>query len=121
MDKKIELITFQENSTIKEVMAGIDKGSLRIAVIVGKTRRLVGVATDGDIRRALLSGKRLDSKIKEVMHKNPITALEGTPATKLLETMLAEDILQIPIVDHEGKSSRYCIVIRTADDSPIKS
>lgn len=103
MDKKIELITFQEDSTIKEVMEGIDKGSLRIAVIVGKTRRLIGVATDGDIRRALLSGKRLDSKIKEVMHKNPITALEETPATELLETMLAEDILQIPIVNREGR------------------
>jgi perosamine synthetase len=102
VDKKIGLITFRGNSTIKEVMQGIDRGSLRIAIIVDETKRLIGVATDGDIRRALLSGKKLTSPIQEVMRLNPIIALEGTPAKELLEMMLAKDLLQIPIVDNEG-------------------
>jgi perosamine synthetase len=102
VNKKIGLITFRGNNTIKEVMGGIDKGSLRIAIIVDNEERLVGVATDGDIRRALLSGKKLNSPIHEVMHINPTIASEGTPATELLEMMLEKDILQIPVVDHKG-------------------
>lgn len=99
MDNKIETILLQENDTIKEAMEHINEGGMGIALIVAKNRKLLGVATDGDIRRALLSGKKLNSPIKNIMATNPVTASQATPATELLEIMVEKGIQQIPIVD----------------------
>lgn len=99
MDNKIETILLQENDTIKEAMEHINEGGMGIALIVAKNRKLLGVATDGDIRRALLSGKKLNSPIKNIMATNPVTASQATPATELLEIMVEKGIQQIPIVN----------------------
>ncbi len=102
MDKRIDQITFQEQNTIKEVMEGIDKSGFKLALIVDGNKKLLGVASDGDIRRALLSGRPLTTPIGEIMQKNPITATEGTPTTELLEIMLKKNIQEIPIINKKG-------------------
>ena len=52
----------------------IQKSGLRIALVVGKDNKLQGTLTDGDVRRALISGMTMSVDISEVMNKNPITA-----------------------------------------------
>lgn len=103
MNKKIESIIIGENYTIKKAMEHIEKSGIRIVLVVNNKKNLLGVATDGDIRRALLSGKDFSLAIKNIMVKNPITAIEGTPATQLLELMIEGGIQEIPIVDVQGK------------------
>ncbi|MFC2006417.1 DegT/DnrJ/EryC1/StrS family aminotransferase, partial [Chloroflexota bacterium] len=102
MIKDIQLVTLRESNDIKEAMGRLDKTGLGIILIVNEDKQLVGVATDGDIRRAILAGKNLNTPISEVMHTNPITARKGSPSTELLEIMLGKDIYQIPIVDTSG-------------------
>ena len=102
MDKKIETILIHEHGTIKEAMEGINKSGIGIALVVDKNRTLLGVATDGDIRRALLSGKDLSSPIRNIMVDSPVTAREGTAATRLLEIMLDKGIQEIPITNNDG-------------------
>jgi len=102
MNKKIDPILIQENSTIKEAMECITKAGLRIVLIVDKNKKLLGITTDGDIRRALLSGKDFNTSIKEIMTVNPITAREDTSTTELLEKMLEKGIHEIPVVNKDG-------------------
>ncbi|MFC1931515.1 DegT/DnrJ/EryC1/StrS family aminotransferase [Chloroflexota bacterium] len=102
MIKDIELITLRASEDIKEAMQCIDKAGVRIVLIVNEDKKLIGVATDGDIRRAILAGKNLSTPISEVMHADPVTAQEGTTATELLEVMHEKDIYEIPIVDTSG-------------------
>lgn len=102
MDKRIESIIVEKEKTIKGVMQCIDKSGIGIALVVNRGRKLLGVATDGDIRRALLSGKSFDSSISSVMNTKPTIALEETSASELLDLMLKKSIGQIPIIDTEG-------------------
>lgn len=99
MNKKIDLITLSKESTLIEAMKRIEKSGLGMVAIVDREGKLLGVATDGDIRRALLAKENFTAPIKGVMITNPITAREGTPATVLLETMIEKSIQQIPILD----------------------
>ena len=115
MDKKIDTILIQEYNTIKGAMECIDKSGIGIVLIVDENKRLLGVATDGDIRRALLSGKNFSSPIKNIMVHNAITAKEGTAATRLLEIMLEKGIQEIPIINNEG------IVVDIAQLRELKS
>lgn len=81
----------------------IDNSGLKIALITDDQHGLLGVVTDGDIRRALLAGHDLESKISTFMHKQPRTASYGTERRVLLERLRQEQILHLPIVDEKGQ------------------
>jgi len=105
MNKKINSFVLKRENTIREAMECINKSGVRglkSVFIIDENKKLLGIATDGDIRRALLKSESFNLKIKDVMKKNPITALENTPAKKLLEIMLSNSVQEIPIVDLEG-------------------
>lgn len=102
MDKKIDSIILQKSNTIKEAMECVNKSGFGIVLVINDERKLLGIVTDGDIRRALLSGKNLNTSIKDIMTINPTTAPEKTPAAELLEVMLREGIQEIPIVNKNG-------------------
>ncbi len=60
---EIKLLYIHQHFTIKEAIGVIDKGSAQIAVVVGEEQQLMGIITDGDIRRAILSCVSLDGKV----------------------------------------------------------
>jgi CBS domain-containing protein len=63
-----------------------------------------GVFTAGDLRRALLKGRRLGSPVSRVMNTSPVTALKGTPEAELDVLARARRLGQSPIVlvDEKG-------------------
>ena len=69
-----------------------------MVLIVDSKTQLLGVITDGDIRRALLNNLRLEVALSEVMNTSPICAEVGTPKEQLIETMEQKGILSIPVV-----------------------
>lgn len=88
----IEPILVSPSSTLKNAMQVIDaaphKGSVAgIALVVDDDRRLLGVLTDGDIRRALLRGVSLSSPVSEIMTKEPITVNAKLSASQMLSAI----------------------------------
>jgi len=120
MNKKINNITLRENTTIKQAMECINKTGIRIVLVVDKNKKFLGVATDGDIRRALLVGKNFNTSIKTIMNRNPITASEKTPAAKLLEKMLDKGIQEIPLIDNKGRVVDL-VLLRELKSIPLSS
>jgi perosamine synthetase len=57
------------NNTLLEVMYVINENAKGICFVVDAANSLVGVVTDGDIRRAQLNGVNLDEKIKNILSK----------------------------------------------------
>jgi Predicted pyridoxal phosphate-dependent enzyme apparently involved in regulation of cell wall biogenesis len=83
-------------------MANLDKSGVRGVFVVGDGKKLFGVITDGDIRRALLSGKDLQTKVGEIMNTNMVTSTRQTPADQILDKMIKNGIQLIPIVDDKN-------------------
>ena len=69
MDDEIKKLIVYENITIKNTMKKIDEGGIGIAFILDNNEKLVGIVTDGDIRRAILNGVKIEKPIKEIMNK----------------------------------------------------
>ncbi|MDH4232275.1 MAG: CBS domain-containing protein [Nitrospirota bacterium] len=68
--------------------------------VVNKQMEIVGVVTEYDILGALKDGMSLDGIVAEkIMSKTPITADMDTPAKKLMEMMIENNLTIIPIVD----------------------
>ncbi|MFA0350404.1 CBS domain-containing protein, partial [Vibrio sp. 10N.222.55.C6] len=54
-------------ATIVDALRVIDSEALRIALVVDDEQHLLGVVTDGDIRRGILNSLPLDTPIVEIM------------------------------------------------------
>jgi perosamine synthetase len=120
MNKKLDLITIQQGNSIKRAMEKIDRNALKFVLVVDNVNKLIGIASDGDIRRALLSGKNLETPVRDIMNTNPIIASNDTPPGKLLEMMMDKMIQEIPIVDKEGKVTDIAL-LRELKSIPLSS
>jgi arabinose-5-phosphate isomerase len=60
-------------SSLKDAIEEISNKKVGFTGIVNKEYKLMGILTDGDLRRALLGKKNIDSSIEDCMTKNPIT------------------------------------------------
>ncbi|TMO43812.1 nucleotidyltransferase family protein [Pseudoalteromonas ruthenica] len=96
-----EILMAPEQS-LREALEVINTQASRVVLIVDKQTHLLGVITDGDIRRALLNNLGLEVALSEVMNTSPIYAEVGTPKEQLIETMEQKGILSIPVV-RQGK------------------
>ncbi len=89
-------------NTIREVLAAIDAAELQIALVVDENKKLLGVITDGDVRRGLLAGLTLESAAHKVMNTLfTVATLDMKPSAT--ETLMREKQLRhIPIVNEHG-------------------
>ena len=101
--KNIEKIKITVNTKIKKALKIISDGGNKIAIVVGKEDKLVGIITDGDIRRGFLKGLNINSSIRSVVFKKPIVAKKTDSKQKLLKVALSKKIYQIPIIDKNRK------------------
>jgi len=91
------------NSSIVDAMRVLDGSGLQILIVVDRDRKLLGTVTDGDIRRAILGGKRLDEAISTIMARECAVGREGDSEGTLLGLMRQKELRHIPILDQDGR------------------
>lgn len=96
------------DQSLREVLAIIDKAELQIALVVDEQLRLLGLITDGDVRRALLRGADLQTLARDIMVKNPIVVAPDMKSLAIAKLMQQKNIHHIPVVNEQG------IVVRLA-------
>lgn len=108
MDLAGLLVTRQ--TSIRDVMAILNRNAKGIVLIVDPDRRLIGTATDGDIRRGILANVDVDAPLQVLLdrragteHADPLTAPVGTPDAELLRMMNEHGLRQIPLLDIAGR------------------
>lgn len=95
-------IICKPNSSILQVIQKMNAKKMPIAAIVNAERVLIGIITDGDIRRAYETGIDLDSKIIDFGNLSPkILKLKELPLNpdKLL---FAKNYIAMPVVDENS-------------------
>lgn len=86
-----------------DVIIEISRKRLGCAVVVDVTGRLLGIVTDGDLRRMLEHSTDLSSKsAADMMTKDPMTAWPETLGTTALVMLEEHKRMHLPIVDANG-------------------
>lgn len=88
--------------SIKDAISSLNKTNLQI-VLIQKKQKFLGTLTDGDIRRAIVSGKSINEKINRIMNSSAIFVRQHVSYESAKEIMKERDILQIPILDKKNK------------------
>jgi len=90
----------KEDFSVKEVLYAITRARAGAASVVNNKGRLVGIFTDGDLRRHIDSNINLpELKIKQVMTKNPIVVFGHQLAVEALRKLEEKKIDEVPVVD----------------------
>ena len=97
---KIDEIKINQNASIKQALKVIDKGAIKVAVVLSDDGLLLGMLSDGDIRRALLKGMSLDDSIAGIINKHPVVANINDTKERILELANEKKLHQIPIISN---------------------
>ncbi len=101
--KNYEKIIIAPSATIRQAFEVIDTGAMKIALVIDADRQLLGTITDGDIRRAILTGVGLETSIEGIYCCTPTTCGVNDSKEKILQLAVSHKIFQIPVVDADGR------------------
>ncbi|MGZ5253758.1 MAG: KpsF/GutQ family sugar-phosphate isomerase [Flavitalea sp.] len=100
------------NADLKSIIVSISKGRLGITVVIDENDNLLGVVTDGDLRRMLEKELSFgDIRAIDIMTTGPKTIEPGELAVTALDEMRTHDITQLVVM----KDNQYLGIIHLHD------
>ncbi len=113
-----------QGALMREVLTHIDVNGEGVAVVIGPARRFMGIITDGDIRRAILSNDDFEQTAAEFLAgksgpgpEKPLTASTATPRRKLIEIMDRARVRHIPLLDDGGRVAGLALMSELERDT----
>ena len=104
MHKGDEIPAVAGGAPLKDALLEMSKKGLGMTAVVDARRKLLGIFTDGDLRRALDRDVDLrTAKIDEVMTKNPKTVREDLMAHQALQLMKEHKISALVVLDDANR------------------
>jgi len=97
--KLLKKAVITENSSLRMAMTSIKTTGLNMAIVVNKCNSVVGVVSDGDIRKQLLIDENMDELVTSCMSENFVYILENYEREEVLK-LLDRRISRIPVLDH---------------------
>ena len=95
--KKIPIVS--ENASMKSVIVEMTKKSLGHVAVKNKRNSLIGIITDGDLRRHIKRGL-LDLNVKEIMSSRPVLINKDELVTNTLQKMNTSKITCLFVVNN---------------------
>ncbi|MBL7072356.1 MAG: KpsF/GutQ family sugar-phosphate isomerase [Candidatus Omnitrophica bacterium] len=93
-----------KNTKVRDVLLKITKMRAGSASVVNDEGKLIGIFTDGDLRRHFEDGQDLlNSKVGNIMTKSPVTITQDQLAAEAFKILTAKKIDEIPVVDGQKR------------------
>lgn len=101
--ERIQKKIISADKTIIQTMKLMDEGFTKL-LLVFEGEKFLGIVTNGDLQRAIISNKSFDTPIgKIVSREGKMFAHEGDDREKIKEWMLAKRAELMPVVDSEDQ------------------
>lgn len=114
MRKNTEIPAVNQNSYTPEVLLEITKKSLGCCAVLDDSYKIIGIITDGDLRRAF-SQDFMNLKAKNIMTSNPILIDSNDFALKAVEIMKDKKITNLFVSNKDGDKGKIVGVIHIHD------
>jgi arabinose-5-phosphate isomerase len=104
MRKKSQLPLIHQDAKFSEALIEMTKKCLGCTGIINDNKKLIGIITDGDIRRHI-DHDIISQSVKNIMTKNPITVQESSLAAEALGLMNDKSITSIFVLNDNNDIS----------------
>lgn len=103
MNKYLSQFTISPACSVLDALKCIDRNTKCFAIVIDSDDMVVGLVTDGDIRRAFIAGKNVNDNIMDVARKR-FKSLSTTDSIADATELFKNDTIKfIPIIDEKGK------------------
>lgn len=101
MHKGDEIPVVTQDQPLADALVEMTSKGLGMTGVVDNNGDLVGIYTDGDLRRSLASKVEMDAPINQIMSSNPVTVSADVLAAELVATMKISQIGGILVTQGE--------------------
>ena len=91
-----------QNESLEALLKKVDSAGTQMGFVLDNAQKLVGIVSDGDVRRALLRGENLTTPIENVMNRNPKTSHVNLSRSDLIAILEKNSIQHLPILNDHG-------------------
>lgn len=98
---KLQSAQVHINSNLIEAMKSLRVTGLSLVVVIDDNSKVVGVITDGDVRRSLLQNRNLSGPVRDCMSSHFVSVPKGSRREVVLK-LLDSKIKVIPVLDERG-------------------
>lgn len=103
MRKDLSKFIIGHTSSILDAMHAINDNFSEVIFVRDSGDVIVGVITDGDVRRGLLSGLEMKDSVDRIMSKNFVSVDNSIDRAEALDLMKARDIRHLPVLDEDRR------------------
>ena len=100
---ELQDVITQESASVIDALKVIDANKLGFVIAVDEQEVVQGILTDGDIRRALITGRSIDSSVGDIVNRDFISFTVNDQFDDVIEHLKTEKIKFIPVLDEQGK------------------
>jgi arabinose-5-phosphate isomerase len=91
-----------ETASLRDAVKVLNEKNIGAILIVSHKNKLIGILTDGDIRRLMVKSPGVfEAQVKEVMTASPKTITAESLAADALSIMQRHEVTVLPVVDSE--------------------
>src|ERR1700733_8928688 len=103
---KLSDLIIYSSEALRTALQRMTRNRRGVLFVCDENSHLVGVLSDGDVRRSLLDDTLLVSPVAKVMNTDPVTANNIAEATELLKRLA---IVAVPVVDAGGRITEAAV------------
>jgi arabinose-5-phosphate isomerase len=116
-----ELPFVKKDTLVKDAILSISEGHLGTALLVDESKKLLGLISDGDIRRALMQeGFSLNEKISAYATMNPMTISNANMLASDALVLIESKKIQLMVVTDEENTVKGVLHIHKLIEEGIK-
>jgi len=99
-----KIVTAAKKKTIgRDLAVKLLSGMYSGLPVVDDNGKVIGVVSEFDLLKAIRSGKALEQvKAEDIMSKNPICVSENTPVEEIIDLMIKNNVIRVPVVRNDN-------------------
>ncbi len=102
MNRDFDRNLLDESASLRDVLQRLNEGVFGAVFITDADKRVLGMLTDGDVRRALLGGAVMTDRAVKCMNRTFIKGRAGAPHAENV-AKLSERVRHVPLLDESGR------------------
>ncbi|MEI8128507.1 MAG: aminotransferase class I/II-fold pyridoxal phosphate-dependent enzyme [bacterium] len=106
---ELSSLIVKSNDLLRTALESLNKSGLSTLFVTDEDEKLVGILTDGSIRRSLLSDYNLNSIVSDVMNTKFISLPINTDNSIILNS-INDSVKVIPLVDEQNRLVDYASI-----------
>tara|TARA_Y100001968_G_scaffold288903_1_gene291520 strand:+ start:7460 stop:8509 length:1050 start_codon:yes stop_codon:yes gene_type:complete len=103
VEEAFKRLLIRPEMSIYNALQVINNNEFQLALVTNGNNSLLGTITDGDIRRAILRGHKIEDSVEKIMNKKYHFIRTDQSREKAFELMRVAGVNQIPVLDKDSK------------------